>query len=762
MDELEEMQEIRGFFLEEAEELFENINSILLEAEKNSELTEDDITRLFRDIHTLKGGSGSVELEFFAKYIHYLENLMDSLRKGSIESTVEMISFLIEEQDVLAEIINEENEGTLDLAYFRSRLNTLLEKIEGFNSIQKKATIVENNFDIEEYSVEFVDMNNTFLDLLQNTTSDDFESQEFVAEVFRQLHTLKGSSSFMGLIYFPKYIHDLETLLDKARNGEVCYTEKFHNAILKTMKSAEEIAFEEFAGIFNEESFDAKLDAVHELFESADIEEQCKENSNLGFELFDLQSNNEDEEEIGFELFDTQLTQKETTSQEELGFELFDTSVTKIEKPKEVMNVIKPQDEKPLPKKTQESKTTKKAKKPIVSSSIRVGLDKIDFLMNRVGDLVITKSMLYKFLQDLSYKIDDPSIIDRLSRLDREIRELQEAVMAVRMIPMESVYAKLPKVIRDLAKKLDKKVEFIHLGDSVEIDKLMVEGLTDPLTHIIRNSLDHGIETPQERIKKGKKEMGTITISASQESGHIVIEIQDDGAGINVDKVLEKALENDVVTEKEAQLMSHEDKAMLIFAAGLSTAEKVSDVSGRGVGMDVVMSNISSLGGSIKIKTVKDKGSTITILLPLTLAILDGLNVLVGKKEFIMPLNMIVESLQPTKEMIKKVGDNQKEILMLRNEFIPIIRLHTFFNTDALYTDIEKGMLIVTKVANMKAAIFVDDFLNQEQIVVKSLEKNYKKIKGIGAATIRGDGSIGLILDVFNIIENEKALSWNS
>jgi len=422
-----------------------------------------------------------------------------------------------------------------------------------------------------------------------------------------------------------------------------------------------------------------------------------------------------------------------------------------------------PEIKKPEPKKNIVKKTnTKSIKKSAASNSIRVGLDKIDFLMNRVGDLVITKSMLYKFLEDLSEKYNDPAIVDKLSRLDREIRELQEAVMSVRMIPMESVYAKLPKTIRDLAKKLDKKVDFIHHGDTVEIDKMMVEGLTDPLVHIIRNSLDHGIEKPSQRVKNGKAETGLLTITAAQESGHIIISIEDDGAGINLEKVTQKALENNAITEKEAEHMSDEDKAMLIFSAGLSTADAVSDVSGRGVGMDVVMNNITSLGGTISIETKQGKGSKFTILLPLTLAILDGLNVKIGKQELIMPLNMIVESLQPTASMIKKVGSDDKDILMLRNEFIPIIRLYDFFNLTPEFTDITQGMLIITKITNVKVAIFVDSFLNQEQIVVKSLEKNYKRIKGIGAATIRGDGGIGLILDVMSIIEEEKVRSWNS
>ena len=747
---MDEMEEIRGFFLEEAEELFENINTILLEAEQNGELSEDDITRLFRDVHTLKGGSGSVELNLFASYVHYLENFMDSLRKGELQPTMAMIEFLIEEQDILNEIIHEEFVGSLEEDIFQKKLDKLLATIEKFHSpkkseeVKEKATsIIENNFNIEEYSVEFSDMYLHLLTNVMNASDDDFEDPEYVAEVFRELHTLKGSSSFMGLVYFPQYLHDLETLLDQARDGDLKYTRAFNDAIITTLKISEEIAFEEFSGIFDAESFSLKLDAMTELFESA--VDNSNEVEDVGFEIFDTT----EQAKPAFEIFDEPLPSPP-------AFEIFDAPKKKPTPPPAVVTPKEEEVKKVSPKKE------KKSKKPVVSSSIRVGLDKIDFLMNRVGDLVITKSMLYKFLQDLAQTIEDPSILDRLDRLDREIRELQEAVMAVRMIPMESVYAKLPKVIRDLAKKLDKKVDFVHLGDSVEIDKLMVEGLTDPLTHILRNSLDHGIETPAVRLAKGKKETGTVTISATQESGLIVISIEDDGAGINIEKVLEKALQNGVVSEKEAGLMSEEDKAMLIFNAGLSTAEKVSDVSGRGVGMDVVMNNINALGGSITIKTFKDKGSKITILLPLTLAILDGLNVLVGDQQLIMPLNMIVESLQPSKEMIKRIGDEQKEILMLRDEFIPIIRLHKFFNINSKYTDIDKGMLIVTKVANIKTAIFVDDFLNQEQIVVKSLEKNYKKIDGISAATIRGDGNIGLILDIMNIIENEKATSWNS
>jgi len=764
----DEMQEIQGYFLEEASELFDSSHSILLESEQSGELNSDSIDALFRNIHTLKGGSGSVELDYFAKYIHYLEDFIDSLRKGELTPSMAMIDFLLQELDILQEMIDEEANGNINKDEFDNKLSTLLKDIKSFNNV----AFSEDETGISVESGQFIDLYDAVIETLHSVEDTENFDQEFVNDLFRHLHTLKGSSSFMGLTAFPKYLHNVENLLDQARNGLICYTNHFNIALIETMNNAEEIANDEFNNSLDDDEFNIKLKDVEELFDA--IVEKCvnEEDENnsedIGFELFEedekTEENNSSKEDVGFELFEEdKKTEESNSSKENVGFELFEEEKKEIEV---VDSKIDIQEKQIIPKvvkaKNKKPKTNNNTiKKSAASNSIRVGLNKIDFLMNRVGDLVITKSMLYKFLEDLADKYEDPTIIDKLSRLDREIRELQEAVMSVRMIPMESVYSKLPKTIRDLAKKLNKKVNFIHHGDTVEIDKMMVEGLTDPLVHIIRNSLDHGIEEPDIRTQKGKDETGKLTISAAQESGHIIITIEDDGAGINLEKVAAKAIENNIITEKDAEHMSDEDKAMLIFAAGLSTSDEVSDVSGRGVGMDVVMNNITSIGGNITIDTVKNKGSKFTILLPLTLAILDGLNVKIGKEQLIMPLNMIVESLQPTVNMIKRVGSNKKEILMLRNEFIPIIRLYDFFHIEPEFTDITKGMLIITKITNIKVAIFVDDFLNQEQIVVKSLEKNYKKIKGISAATIRGDGRIGLILDIMNIIEEEKVRLWN-
>jgi len=393
------------------------------------------------------------------------------------------------------------------------------------------------------------------------------------------------------------------------------------------------------------------------------------------------------------------------------------------------------------------------SKKPAATTNnIRVNLDKIDLLMNNVGDLVITNAMLKQFTSSIEDNKVQNSVYERLEQLERHIRDMQDSIMSIRMVPMESIYSKFPKVVRDISKKLAKKVDFKHFGDNVEIDKAMIEGLTDPLMHIIRNSLDHGIEKPEDRVYAGKKEMGEIVISAEQANGQMIITIKDDGKGIDGDRVAQKALDNGLIDEAQFSKMTENEKAMLVFGAGVSTADQITDISGRGVGMDVVKTNIQKLGGAINLDTTLGVGTTITIMLPLTLAILDGLDIAVGEQRYILPLNSIVESLQPSSEMIKKIGNGAQDLLMLREEFIPIVKLHKLFGVEPRYQKLEEGMLIVVKQGNTKIAIAIDEFLNQYQVVVKPLDKNYRPVEGIGAATVRGDGSIGLILDVLGII----------
>jgi len=774
-------QEIRDFFMEEAEELFDNLHSILLKNEEAGDISPEEIDSIFRDMHTLKGGAGSVEMMKFSGYTHHLETFMDLVKNGEVTLNSTVIDFLIESVGTMQEILQDEYEDSLNESEYTENLQQLIQSIEQIKvgkapvettsrqTEQKESKKREKSQIFGENAAEMIDLFEELEHNIEAVREGELAPREAVDAIFRTVHTIKGASQFLDLKYFPTYLHEVESLLDNARNGEIPYTHAFNAFMEGVVEHAQELIDLELNSTVNHDNFHDELDVLKEdiaqlLFT---IEE---ENSGepLAFELFDESTTEEkaDDGPLAFELFDEETSESKAPVKEEVpAFELFDeaSAHTKPDMKKRPKEDNPPSVAKSTPAEGTIALAKKSAKKRDLSltkaasaTSIRVNLDKIDQLMNRVGDLVITKSMLFQFTESIDDEHIYKAIYEKLSELDRDIRELQESVMSVRMVPMESVYSRLPKMVRDLAKKLDKKIKFEHIGDTVEIDKMMVEGLMDPLTHIIRNSLDHGVEKPEVRSKKGKSEVGKLIISAEQESGNIIISIRDDGAGINVDRIVAKALENGAITEDELLRMSEQDKLMLVFHPGLSTAEKVTDVSGRGVGMDVVMNNITSLGGHIRVYSKKDKGTEFQIILPLTLAILDGLNVLIGDKKFILPLNAIVESLQPQQHMIKHVGKDHKEILMLRREFIPIVRLYDFFNLQPTYQNLEDGMLIIVKTASSKVALFVDDFLNQEQIVVKSLEKNYKKIKGIGAATIRGDGSIGLILDVTSIVEMQK------
>ena len=776
-------QEIRDFFMEEAEELFDNLHSILLKNEEAGEISPEEVDSIFRDMHTLKGGAGSVELLKFSAYTHHLETFMDMVRNGEIQLDSKVIDFIIESVSTMHDILEEEYADELDEAEYTQKLQQIIHDIEqikkgdalssvSHETVEKKEKKVREKTQIfGDNAAEMIDLFEELEDEIEAVASGEIEPSDAISVIFRTIHTIKGASQFLNLKYFPTYLHEVESILDTARNGDIPYNMTFNDFMSKVAEHAQRLIDQELNSSIDQESFHQELESLREeigelLFV---LEDDKPKEKSPAFELFDQTAQKPEElakeaTSKPFELFDEMQTeQQEVRSVQPAAFELFDQDNTPSQEEQKTSKVDSDTTQKTQQETTQanQSKSDKKSKtlslnKAAASTSIRVNLEKIDQLMNRVGDLVITKSMLFQFTESISDENLYKAIHERLIELDRDIRELQESVMSVRMVPMESVYARLPKMVRDLAKKLDKKIKFEHIGDNVEIDKMMVEGLMDPLTHIIRNSLDHGIEKPEERLKKGKPEVGKLIISAEQESGNIIISIRDDGAGINVDKVIQKALDNGAITHEELSNMSAQDKLMLIFHPGLSTAESLTDVSGRGVGMDVVMNNINALGGHIRVYSKKDRGTHIQIILPLTLAILDGLNVLIGDKKFILPLNAIVESLQPKRHMIKHVGENKKEILMLRREFIPIVRLYDFFNIEASYKNLEDGMLIVVKTANRKVALFVDDFLNQEQIVVKSLEKNYKKIKGVGAATIRGDGSIGLILDVTSIVDMYK------
>ncbi|HSJ49422.1 MAG TPA: chemotaxis protein CheA [Gammaproteobacteria bacterium] len=388
------------------------------------------------------------------------------------------------------------------------------------------------------------------------------------------------------------------------------------------------------------------------------------------------------------------------------------------------------------------------------TTSIRVSIDKIDDLINMVGELVITQSMLGQIGDSLGQdnaqaKLE--KLRDGLTALERNTRELQESVMRIRMLPISFAFNRFPRLVHDLGGKLGKQIDLRMSGENTELDKTVMEKIGDPLVHLVRNALDHGLETPEVRLAAGKPATGTLLLNAYHQGGNIVIEISDDGAGINRRKVLAKALERGLLSEAEAATLPDDKICDLIFQPGFSTADVVSDVSGRGVGMDVVRRNIQDVGGSVELSSQEGQGSRITIRLPLTLAILDGQLVRVGGVIYIIPLVSIIESLQAKPEAINKVA-GMAELYRSRDEYLPVIRLHRVFNIEADTEDLTKGLLVVAEGDGQKAGIFVDELLGQQQVVIKSLESNYRRVDGVSGATILGDGSVALIMDIPGLI----------
>ncbi|WP_027997007.1 chemotaxis protein CheW [Simplicispira psychrophila] len=385
------------------------------------------------------------------------------------------------------------------------------------------------------------------------------------------------------------------------------------------------------------------------------------------------------------------------------------------------------------------------------STTIRVDVKKVDQLINLVGELVITQAMLAQNSHGLDAAVYQ-QLLAGLADLDRNTRDLQESVMSIRMIPMSIVFSRFPRMLRDLANRLDKKVELVTLGESTELDKGLVEKITDPLTHLVRNSGDHGIEPPDERVAKGKPAHGTITLSASHQGGSIVIEVRDDGRGLSREKIIRKARERGMDISDQ---ISDADVWLLIFAPGFSTAEVVTDVSGRGVGLDVVKRNIAALNGTVEVESTEGVGTKVSVRLPLTLAIMDGMSVGVGDEVYILPLSSVVESFQVNSDAVSTVAQGAR-LVKVRDEYMPVIALEKIFQVPRV--DPEKGstIMVVVEADGSRVALLVDELLGQHQVVVKNLESNYRKVPNVSGATILGDGSVALILDTGGLVRRAR------
>ncbi|AGB83012.1 chemotaxis protein histidine kinase-like protein [Serratia sp. FGI94] len=608
--------------------------------------------------------------------------------------------------------------------------------------------------------------------------------------IFRAAHSIKGGAATFGFTILQETTHLLENLLDSARRQEMSLSTEIINLFLETKdimqeqldayKTSQQPDADSFAYIcqaLRQLALEAQQDApALPVTADAEVEATAEAspplaaagNGGLHISLTDLKPNEIPLllEELGNlgevrnpQQSDSSLSVTLLTSvsaedisavlcfvlePEQIAFAAAE-AVTTAEPAQPAPHVAAPAVEAPKPR----------SKAATESSSIRVAVEKVDQLINLVGELVITQSMLAQRSGTLD-PVAHGDLLNSMSQLERNARDLQESVMSIRMMPMEYVFSRFPRLVRDLAGKLNKRVELTLQGSSTELDKSLIERIIDPLTHLVRNSLDHGIEDPQARLAAGKPEVGNLILSAEHQGGNICIEVTDDGAGLNREKILAKAAAQGLAVSDS---MSDEEVGMLIFAPGFSTAEQVTDVSGRGVGMDVVKRNIQEMGGHVEIHSQASKGTSIRILLPLTLAILDGMSVKVNEEVFILPLNAVMESLQPQAEDLHPLAGGER-VLQVRGEYLPLVELYRIFDVAGAKTEATQGIVVILQSAGRRYALLVDQLIGQHQVVVKNLESNYRKVPGISAATILGDGSVALIVDVsaLQTLNREKLL----
>ena len=545
---------------------------------------------------------------------------------------------------------------------------------------------------------------------------------EEINAIFRAAHSIKGGGASFGFDDISKFTHVMETLLDEMRDGRRPVARLAVDLLL--------------------ESVDCLQEMVNAARDGKDCDQQ--RTTEVNQRLLDMLATDGDQQ-IETTTADTEPESTPATADITPSAVATDSTTDSTQADAETTTTCA----NPEPEKRNESGSSKE------SSSIRVSIDKIDGLINMVGELVITQSMLSQIGEHFQEhdSTDLENLRDGLAQLERNTRELQESVLQVRMLPISFSFSRFPRLVRDLGGKMNKLIDLKIYGENTEVDKTVLEKIGDPLVHLVRNSLDHGLETPEIRKAAGKPETGTLELSARHEGGNIVIEVIDDGAGINKDVIRSKAIEKGLINETEE--LSDERIYNLIFEPGFSTATTVSDVSGRGVGMDVVRRNIRDLGGNVSLNSQPGLGSKVTIRLPLTLAILDGQLVNIGKETYIVPLISIVESLQTIPEHVNSIT-GQAEFYRLRDKYIPIIRLNSLFAMKSGITDLCEGLLVVVESDGQQVGLFVDDLMGQQQVVIKSLKTNFRQVQGISGATILGDGTVALIMDVPGIIQRHQ------
>lgn len=706
--------EFISIFLSEANEIVEGLENDLVLLEDNKS-DEDLLNKIFRSAHTLKSSAGTVGFTTMSELNHVAENLLEKVRSGKLDVTPTMITVLLEFLDtvkiMLQNIIDGKGEadGVNNIESLKAKIKAIADGNEIDASVQAPTTSSAAPTVKKEIQT--------------STQAQTIEEPEKKEESSSGSNVFHISMSFKATI-FDNGIDPLMFLNDLRDIGTIS------NLKIDSSNVPPISALEDPYTCYTQFSLDISTNSTLEQVQ------------NIFLFVIDDNDINISDAKVSVHKEDKIETQTETQVAEE----------TKEEK---TIEETKSQEEAKEEIKTEQAKPQTSAAKSQASSSVkvqapstvRVDTRKLDSLMNLIGELVIAQSRIMQLTQSLDI---DNGLKEAVSSMDRTSRQIQEEVMNIRMMPVGPIFNQFHRYVRDLNLELNKEVKLVLKGETTEIDKNMLEQLSDPLKHIIRNSMDHGIErTKEERIARGKPEFGTITMSAAHQEGHVVIEVSDDGNGLNKERIYNKAIEKGLLS-KDGKY-SDAEIYRTIFSPGLSTAEKITDISGRGVGMDVVRANVEKMKGKIEIKSEEGKGSTFIIKLPLTLAIIEGITFALGEQIYIMPLISIIEQMKVKNEQIKPF-EGRGEMIKIRDEYLPLIRLHKVFEIDTHIEDIDNGIVVVVEAGYRRCAIFVDELLDQQQVVIKSLDSAFSKHSGISGGTILGDGRIALIIDIQGLV----------
>ncbi|RTL48155.1 MAG: chemotaxis protein CheA [Rhodocyclaceae bacterium] len=745
-----DMSQFYQVFFEEAAEHLENMESLLLALDVDAP-DEEQLNAIFRAAHSIKGSAGTFGFTDLAEVTHVLENLLDRLRKGELALRNDMIDAFLDAGDVLKGLLAaHRGEGRADPAAVEgicARLKELTQGDEVAGTTTLAASAGSDGVGVasagagQGYVLRFI-----------------LEESGDVGRIGDDLLTTLGELGALVAVHRPAadqraepWQIEIDTSHPEAEIREILEFVARSDSLRITLRSVPATPAEEDAyGFFDQEPAADETNLVSTPMDDAEG----------AFGFFDpLPSDAETPAAAGddpggaFGFFlpvpggdfaeADPAPAVEVSADDPSGAFGFFTPVAPPPAAPSAAVLSMPTEERG-------NKRPAAAAKPAAAAeaTIRVGVEKVDQLINLIGELVITQAMLAQSASSLD-PVEFERLHNGLAQLERNTRDMQESVMSIRMMPISVVFSRFPRVARDISSKLGKRVELKMIGEHTELDRSLIERITDPLTHLVRNSLDHGIEMPEDRAAKGKQPVGTITLKAYHQSGNIVIEVSDDGAGLNRQKILSKAKERGIAAAHDG--MSDHEVWQLIFEPGFSTADQITEVSGRGVGMDVVKRNITSMGGRVEIDSMAGVGTRMTVRLPLTLAILDGMSVAVGRETYIIPLGYVIESLQASRSMIKSVSGVER-LIQVRDEYLPVVALYEVFGVASAQTRLEEGIMIVLEADGIKAAMFVDALVGQHQVVIKSLEANYRKIPGISGATIMGDGHVALILDVAALV----------